>query len=202
MIPRKPQNAFSLIFALFLLLGQVIHGHAQSQSNRLPSSVTQQIPKGYEVLESRKGDLNHDAYPDLMLVLHKPDEKETSDVIEHPTKRPLLLFKGTKDKNFQFIARNDNAVYCIDCGGQMGDPFTGITIKKGFFSVEHYGGSGWRWTRIITFKYSPNDQKWYLYKDGGESYHASDPEKVSEKVKTSRDFGKVAFSSFDIYKED
>lgn len=191
-----------LVGCIILFFIQILQSNAQSKSNALPASVKKHIPKGYAVLESQKGDLNRDAHPDLLLVLHKPDEKETSDVTSHPTKRPLLLFIGTGAQNFRLIARNDNAVYCVDCGGQMGDPFTGVTIKNGYFSVEHYGGSGWRWTRIITFKYSPNDQNWYLYKDGRESFHASDPEKVSEKIKTSKEFGKVSFSNFDIYKEN
>jgi len=198
MIPKRLNTPLICCVLLF----QVLYTQAQSNSSPLPPDVKKYIPKGYAVLESSKGDLNRDAFPDLVLVLHKPDEKETSEVIEHPTKRPLLIFTGTSAQNFRLMARNDNAVYCVDCGGQMGDPFTGITIKNGYFSVEHYGGSGWRWTRIITFRYSPKEQNWFLYKDGGESYHASDPEKVSEKVKTSKVFGKVPFSKFDIYKEE
>jgi hypothetical protein len=76
-----------------------------------------------------------------------------------------------------------------------------VVIKKGFFSVEHYGGSNWRWTRTITFRYSPTEKKWFLHKDGGESFMATDPDKATSKVKTVRDFGKVPFESFDIYKD-
>jgi hypothetical protein len=84
----------------------------------------------------------------------------------------------------------------------MGDPFQEVVIKKGFFSIEHYGGSGWRWTRTITFKYTADDNNWYLFKDGGDSFHASDPEKVTTKIRTTKDFGKVRFDKFDIYKEN
>lgn len=82
----------------------------------------------------------------------------------------------------------------------MGDPFTGVTIKNGYFSVEHYGGSGWRWTRIVTFKYAPAEKNWFLFKDGGDSFHALDPEKVKTKISTVKNFGKVPFERFDIYK--
>ena len=81
----------------------------------------------------------------------------------------------------------------------MGDPFMGIKIKNGYFSVEHYGGSSWRWTRIITYKYSKQDKEWFLHKDGSESFHASEPQKVETKIKTTKDFGQIKFEEFDIY---
>ena len=172
-----------------------------AQDHPLPMSVSKLLPKGYEVLNSTGGDLNLDAYPDLIVVLNKANEKETSDVALHPEKRPLLIFLGGPGHTYSLVGRSDNAVYCVDCGGMMGDPFTGITIKHGYFSVEHYGGSGWRWTRIITFRYSTVEKSWFLYKDGHESFHATDPENVKEKVYTVRNFGKVSFARFDIYKE-
>ncbi|WP_147322040.1 hypothetical protein [Mucilaginibacter conchicola] len=174
---------------------------APTQPVDVPSELKRFIPRGYEALNVTKGNLNKDAYADAIMVLFKTGEEKTSDVIDHPEKRPLLILTGNADGSYKLDARSDNAVYCVDCGGQMGDPFTGITIKNGYFSVEHYGGSGWRWTRIITFKYSPADKGWYLFKDGGESYHVSDPEKSKTTVKTVKSFGKVPFSKFDIYKE-
>ncbi len=103
---------------------------------------------------------------------------------------------------FKVVARNDNTVYCIDCGGMMGDPFQGITIKKGYFSVEHCGGSAWRWTRIITYKYSKAENYWFLYKDGSDNFHTSEPEKVECKIRTTKNFGKIPFDKFDIYKNE
>ncbi|WP_345953957.1 hypothetical protein [Mucilaginibacter sp. PAMB04168] len=153
------------------------------------------------MLDITKGDLNRDTYPDAIMILCKKDERETSDVINHPEKRPLLVLLGEANKTYKLAARSNNAVYCVDCGGQMGDPFTGVTIKNGYFSVEHYGGSGWRWTRIITFKYATAEKNWFLYKDGGERFHATSREEVKTPVKTVKDFGKVPFIKFDIYKE-
>jgi len=160
------------------------------------------VPVGYTVLDTTSGDLNLDTYPDITLVLKKNGEDTTSDVIDHPEKRPLLILLGQADHSYKMAAQNNNAVYCVDCGGMMGDPFVDIVIKKGYFSVEHYGGSGWRWTRTITFKYSTTENEWFLYKDGGDSFHAAEPDKVTTKIKTTRDFGKVSFEKFDIYKED
>jgi hypothetical protein len=169
--------------------------------NLLPS-LAQFISEGYTVLDTTSGSLNLDLYPDMIIVLKKNGEEITSDVSEHPEKRPLLILLGQADNTYKLAARNDNSVYCIDCGGVMGDPFLDVVIKNGYFSVEHYGGSAWRWTRTITFKYSPANDYWYLYKDGGDSFHASDPESVTTKVETTKNFGKVPFDKFDIYKDD
>lgn len=160
------------------------------------------LPKGYEVLDSIKGDLNLDKIDDIVVVLKKPNEEETSDVAKHPEKRPLLLFLRDANGGLELAARNDNVVLCVDCGGMMGDPYSRIVIKNGYFSVEQFGGSGWRWNRIITFKYNPSDKKWYLHKDGTENFHNSEPEKVEREILTTKDFGKVPFEKFTVYRDD
>jgi len=159
------------------------------------------IPAGYSLLDSASGDLNGDPHPDLALVLRKDGEDSTSDVIDHPELRPLLLLTSGASGAYALAARTDKAVYCVDCGGVMGDPYTGLTVKNGYISVEHYGGSGWRWTRIVTFKYDAKERHWFLHRDGGESFHATEPEKVEETVRTTKDFGRVRLEDFDIYRE-
>jgi len=186
----------NLSFALLMLLNLQLKAQIT-----VPANLKQFVLKGYDVLDISKGDLNRDVYPDAIMVLAKLGEKKTSDVLTHPEKRPLLVLIGQANKSYKLAARSDNAVYCVDCGGQMGDPYTGITIKNGYFSVEHYGGSGWRWTRIITFKYSAADKNWLLHKDGGERFHAITHEEVKTPVLTVKDFGKVPFEKFDIYKD-
>jgi hypothetical protein len=181
---------------------KVKHEAYNKDIKELPPYLNQFVPEGYTAIDTTSGDLNLDDYPDMILVLKKNGEDTTSDVTEHPEKRPLLILTGQADKTYKLAARNDNTVYCIDCGGIMGDPFMEVVIKKGYFSIEHYGGSGWRWTRTITFRYSPADNYWYLHKDGGESFHASEPEKITTKIETTKDFGKVPFDKFDIYKKD
>ncbi|MFW0718208.1 hypothetical protein [Pedobacter sp. N23S346] len=173
----------------------------QEDEVKVPTALKKYIPAGFEALNLTKGDLNRDAFGDIILVLKKKGEEKTSDVNDHPEKRPLLILLGQADHSYKLAARSNNSVYCVDCGGQMGDPFMNITIKNGYFSVEHYGGSGQRWTRIVTFKYSPADKNWFLFKDGGERFHATAPEEVKTEVKTAKNFGKISFQQFDIYKE-
>jgi len=170
-------------------------------TSKLPTAIRRALPAGYAVLAAAPGDLNRDAVPDWLVVLHKPDEAKTSDVSSHPTKRPLLLFVGGAGGTYTLAARTDNAVYCVDCGGMMGDPFTGLTIKKGYFTVEHYGGSAQRWTRYVTFKYDLSARTWLLHRDGSERFHALDPEHSTTTATTAKNFGRVPLTKFDIYKE-
>lgn len=193
---------FSILsFGAFIFAFSKAYAQTPKLAVAVPANLKNFVPKGYDVLDLTKGDLNRDGYPDAIMVLYKKGEEKTSDVINHPEKRPLLVLTGQADKAYKLATRSDNAVYCVDCGGQMGDPFTGITIKNGYFSVEHYGGSGWRWTRIVTFKYSPQEKKWFLYKDGGERFNAITHEEAKTDILTVKNFGKVSFESFDIYKD-
>lgn len=160
---------------------------------------TSVFPHGYEILDSAIGDLNLDKYADKILVLKLPDERPAN--YDSTVKRPLLIYLGQPDNTFKLASRNDNIVLCAQCGGVMGDPYQGIAIKNGFFSIEHYGGSSLRWTRIITFKYNLAKRTWYLHKDGGDSFHSSEPDKVTTQVKTIKDFGAIAFEEFDVYKD-
>lgn len=176
------------------------HETYKEDINNLPPSIARFVPEGYTALDTVSGDLNLDDHPDMIIVLKKNGEDTSSDVSEDPEKRPLLILIGEDDNNYKQVAKSENAVYCIDCGGMMGDPFMKVVIKKGFFSIEHYGGSGWRWTRTITFKYSPKDNYWYLHKDGNESFHVNNPSEIESKIYTTKDFGKIPFDKFDIYK--
>lgn len=191
------------LFTLLLTgaVAKTMAQHPVKDSIAVPDNLKRFVPNGYSVLNITTGDLNKDTYPDAAMVLYKLDEEETSSEPAHPEKRPLLLLTGQANHTYQLAARSDNAVYCIDCGGQVGEPFMGITIKNGYFSIDHYGGSGWRWTRNITFKYSPHKKNWFLYKDGGDYYRATDPENVKTRVKTVKNFGLVPFQKFDIYKD-
>ena len=168
---------------------------------KLPVAIRRLLPAGYTVLDAAQGDLNRDALPDWLVVLHRPDEQKTSDVVAHPTKRPLLVFVGGAGGTYTLAARSDNAVYCVDCGGMMGDPFMHLAIKKGYFTVEHYGGSAQRWTRFVTFKYDPAARTWLLHRDGSEQFDATDPEHGTTTATTTKNFGRVPLAKFDIYKE-
>lgn len=149
------------------------------------------LEEGYTVLDTASGDLNLDAYPDKILILKKNGEDSLSGAL-----RPLLILAGREHGQYVFETRNDSVVMCRDCGGVFGDPYEHTTIKKGYFSVEHYGGSNWRWTRIITFKYLKSTNHWVLHRDAGVSFHTSDPDKQEEIITNKADFDKLPFEKF------
>jgi hypothetical protein len=66
------------------------------------------IPPDYVVLDTVSGDLNLDNYNDLILVLKKANEEKTSDVIDNPEKRPLLILIGEPNNKYKLVERNDN----------------------------------------------------------------------------------------------
>lgn len=152
----------------------------------------QLIPPGWDLLDTMSGDLNKDKYLDLLLILRDPAEDSLGDVA-----RPLLVCVGDAENGFTVVARNENVVLCYDCGGVYGDPYDGLAIKNGYFSVEHYGGSSWRWTKIITFKYNESQKTWLLHRDAGVSYNVFDPDNEEpENVSNQEHYGKMKFADY------
>ena len=174
---------FVIIFFTILLNCQISFGQFKN--------LRQFIPTEFSILDSASGDINKDGINDLVLILKNNYEKFNSD-----TTRPLLLLKGNKVGQYKLIARNDSTVLCMGCGGVFGDPYQGITIKNGYFSIEHYGGSSWRWTRIITFRYDLKTNQFVLHRDAGQSWHTSDPNKTTENIFSKEDFNKLTFDKF------
>ncbi len=159
------------------------------------------LPDGLDVMDFEYGDLNKDDRTDDVILIGYDKKKEEDDMSADPPARPLLILTRTEDGKLKKEASNDKSVLCVSCGGVMGDPYQDIAIKNGYFSVEHYGGSSWRWTRIVTYKYDEAKKGWFLHKDGGTSFHASEPDKAEDNVRTTKDFGVVKFADFDIDKD-
>lgn len=187
------------LFILFFLINITL---SNSQIFKNEGSIEEIIafkPIYYTMLDSTTGDLNKDGITDLILVYKKDNEEESSDMYENPEYRPLLIYLGTSVNDYKLIVQNEKVVYCYSCGGVVGDPFQDIYIKNGFFTIEHFGGTSWRWTRNITFKYAYEDAKWYLYQETESSFNIGKKHKIIEKIKTDVDFGKIPFEQFDIY---
>lgn len=196
----KPTLLSSLYFCIMIQLLLSITSFLFQFNREVPAELAQFIPDGYVALDHAYGDLNKDKRQDVLIILKNLDEEKLSVVVERPEPRPLLVIIRQKDGSLKQVTRNDKVVLCVNCGGVFGDPYAGMTIKNGFFSIEHYGGSNWRWERIITFKYSTKDKRWFLHKDGTIRYQPSN-EIGGEEILTPKDFGTVEFEKFDVYKE-
>jgi hypothetical protein len=149
------------------------------------------IPVDFILLDSASGDLNLDGRGDLIVILKNKFEKLVTD-----TTRPLLLLRGDGKGKYKLVARNDNVVLCFACGGVHGDPYERIKFQRESFTIEHFGGSGWRWTRAITFKFDARTQQVLLHRDLGRSWHIDEPRKVVKTLYNKSDYGKVIFSEF------
>lgn len=194
--PQQKKAEVSIVDSpLISKSGQLSPTGLQSNSLNLLSL----IPPGYELHDSLTGDLNLDSITDILIVAKKTDEKELSEKTDSTVKRILIVATGNNDGTFLTKRQSENIILCAGCGGAMGDPFAAMAIKNGFFSIEHYGGSSWRWERTTTFRYSPKDDDWLLHKDGTSSIHAAEPERVTETLKTVKETGRVFFADFDIY---
>ncbi len=160
----------------------------------LPQKILKFIPKGYALIDTAMGDLNLDKFPDIILVLKTIGEDTAFDATEY--KRPLLLLLGRTDKTYTLTSRNDNVVYCNQCCGAFGDPFIGVEIKNGLFTVNHFGGTNDRWSNEITFKYSKTGKNWYLFKIVDKGWNVFHPDDVGTIIKTKKDFGIVSFKKY------
>ncbi len=177
----------------------------------VPANIASFIPAGFSAIDTTSGDLNLDAYPDMILVLKNNQEDDSSEEQQDKQyKRQLLILAGQPDHTFKLVKKNDKAVASKDDGNDD-DPFTGITIRNGYFSVEMgVAGGNQHWQQIVTFKYDKAKADWFLYKNGFISYRfndSNDPNaealvKDVEETKTVKDFGIVPFERYDIYKDD
>ncbi|MEK7990054.1 MAG: lysozyme inhibitor LprI family protein [Thiotrichaceae bacterium] len=155
------------------------------------------VPLGYKVLDVTEGDLNRDKYTDVVLILKHQDEEQHQEAEQQDDAlRPLLVLTRNANNELRLAARNDHVILCASCGGMLGDPYQRTAIKKGYFTIEHHGGSSWRWTKYITFKYVAKQSNWYLHKVTDQSYHASDPDNIETSTQTTDNFGSVLFSDY------
>lgn len=158
--------------------------------------------KGYRIMDTAQGDLNNDEVNDLLVILKDKAEDENKNADEVNERDRILLIVITDHANKLVVKRaNYHTVYCRTCGGMMGDTYTHLVIKKGYFSVDHYGGSAWRWTRTITYKFHPKKNEWYLHKNESTSFHAAAYKKVKRTIYTTKDFGWIKFEDFNINPE-
>jgi hypothetical protein len=111
-----------------------------------------------------------------------------------------MIFTQLADGKFKYEAVNFNLVKCLSCGGVMGDPYMGLVIKNGYFSVEHYGGSRERWSQTTTFKYDKLKLNWFLHRDSEEVIDALEENEknniIKSESKTTKDFGVIKFEDY------
>ncbi len=181
---------YTLTFCIFILTTKFTEA----------AKLSEIIPDGYSIKDSVSGNLNNDQYNDLIMVLKRTDEDSLALINESTVKREMIILYGMAN-GYSVIARNMNAVYCVNCGGVMGDPYEGISIENQTITISHYGGSVERWGLVSTFSKNPVGT-WILSKLENETFNAVDPNVKTETIITTpKDFGSITFEQYDIYKE-
>lgn len=157
---------------LFFLISSLAFGQ---QVEKVPTEINAFIPKGFEVLSLTTGDINNDKLADYVLVCKNKKEAEDGGL-----PRPIMLILQDANKKFKVAKKSEQIIMCVGCGGVMGDPFSGVEINKdGTFSIQHYGGSSWRWSKDATFRFDAIKNNWVLNLEKNITFHASDPEKTT-----------------------
>jgi len=179
----------TILFSILICLTLI----ASAQTDSIPDEAKKFIVAGYEPFDYVTGDLNGDKKPDAILILKQPGE---DSLYGEETPRPMLLLIRQADGKLKQAARNDNAIMCRHCGGVFGDPYEGVQIYTGGFSISFYGGSSWRWAYHYEFAYKPAKKNWYLVKEFQTSFHMSEPEKFNDVSIEETELGEVPIASF------
>ena len=170
---------------------------AQNRELQIPAEVAPFVEPGTKAIALEKADLNGDGTQDFILVLEK--ENSAKDADDFPVnQRPFLILLRGSDGKLTVAKRNEKMIMCSQCGGIFGDPFDSVIAGRNTFSVEHYGGSAWRWKFSYKFNYSRIDKTWQLVRVEEINYHTSNPNKATTKIYTPpNDFGKIDVADFD-----
>jgi hypothetical protein len=155
------------------------------------------IPDGYDLLAKEEGDINNDGTSDMVMVVksqqEKVDEMPADDV---PGRILILLTKDAKGM-YSRAGENTSAILAKNEGGAASDdPFEGITISPGKFSITHMGGAAERWSEEDVFTYDKAANAWFLTEKNTGTFSTMNPEDESMKKETPKDFGKINFVDF------
>lgn len=120
--------------------------------NDLLSQNSQQYPKHIEILDVTEGDIGEDGISDIVAVLQYQVPKEQLQEDEGEYLARILCIYSQEENKYKLVYRNDNLVLNSNCGGVYGDPYAGIDIKHGIFTLSSYGGSSDRWGYSYKFK--------------------------------------------------
>lgn len=168
------------------------------RASDVPVELRPFVEAGTDAIAIERADLNGDGREDVLLVLQARRLRADADGFERRL-RPLLILTRSEDGTLRLRKRNDKLAMCPECGGMMGDPLQSVIAKPKSFRIEHYGGSGWRWSLNYQFNYSRRDDTWQLVRIERTSFHASEPEQADKNVVLAppKDYGKIDIADFD-----
>jgi hypothetical protein len=172
-------------------------GCSHPGSGQIPAELGPFVLPGTKAWCAVGGDLDGDGDRDYVLVLEQGPPRDAGG-LWRDAKRTLLVVVRRPGGTLHVAARNDHMVLCAGCFGMYGDPFQGVEVEAGAFTVHHYGGSRWRWQTEYTFRYAPSAGTWRLAKVAELSFDSVEPEKMWEEriFVAPDDFGEIDLADF------
>jgi hypothetical protein len=152
----RPPNALIRVLQTAWLSLSLIAGTALAQAPTIPDpgpTIESFVPGGYARLAEVRADFNRDGLPDVVLVVGRPDDRESS--------RPLLVLLQDRAGGYVVSLRSDQAVPEAGEGGIAApDGFAGLEVRRDTFFIEHYGGSSIR--NAIRWQFQYRNSGWLL----------------------------------------
>jgi hypothetical protein len=188
-----------LRLALIALASYPAMAQPLTEAVPLPAELIPFVEPGSIPIALEQADLDRDGRMDWLLVLEYAKSRiDPSDRFEEEGPRALLLLRRGADGRPVMVARNDRVVYCRGCGGMMGDPFQGLEVAAGRFTVINAGGSRYRWSRAFTFAWSRIDSAWQLVRIEDGSLDIHDPRQREKRSvrRPPKDYGKIDFKAY------
>lgn len=187
------KTIFHTLLAITLVLAAgVVRGQAPAPS--IPDNIRAFIGKDMTALTVESGDLNGDGTTDHILVVENAGAAADEGADD---RRVMLILVTGPDGKLMLAKQNNRVILCRSCGGAFGDPFDGVFIEGTSFTIHNYGGSWWRWSLDLRFKYSRRDRTWQLVEVYKEDYDSHDPNTGKATSRTPRSFGKIDIADFD-----
>lgn len=122
------------------------------------------IPPRWHLLDSTRGDLNNDGYPDLVLVVERDsavsEQRRTLDGTFAILGRPRILAICLRDPatdTYRKAVQTHRFVLRSSEGGVLGDPWDGMAIRDGILHVNFAGGSAMQWALAYKFAWKEKD---------------------------------------------
>ena len=116
----------------------------------LASYAQNEIPKGFEKIAEKTGDLDKDGIAEKVIVYNTPDSGDGGIV------RELQILKQSGNI-WTVWQKSKAAILKSQEGGMMGEPFQEIEIEKGIMIITFAGGSSWKWSHADKYRFQENE---------------------------------------------
>jgi hypothetical protein len=126
-----------------------------STARGVGADIARFVPNDAMIRMEKRGDLDGDGDPDVLLVLQEKPLAESAP-------RTLMILRGVAGGSFEKAIENPDAILCQSCGGMMGDPLSDVNVNADGFALIFEGGSRELWSRTYSFAYSKTEGDWHL----------------------------------------